>query len=50
MINVENKQKVIITAKIKRANGDIENVGTLAGIKSPFLFQKIKKLFKGSDK
>lgn len=50
MIIAKNKQKIIITAKIKRANGNIEDVGTLTEIKSPFLLQKIKNIFKGSGK
>jgi len=47
MITAKNKRKVIITAKIKRKDGTIEDVGVLTEIKSPFLFQKIKKLFRG---
>jgi len=42
----KNKQKIIITAKIKRANGTIEDVGVLTEIKKPSLVKKIKSFIK----
>lgn len=40
MITAKSKQKIIVSAVIKRKNGTIEDVGVLTEIKTPSLLQK----------
>jgi len=49
-METKNKHKIIIEAKIKRKNGEIEE-RTLTQIESPFSLQKFKNILsKWSDK